>query len=45
MCDRTANFVRVDSIRGVTMGQAFLLLVVLLTTIYLFYALLRPEKF
>jgi K+-transporting ATPase KdpF subunit len=27
------------------MGVAFLLLVVLLTTIYLFYALLRPEKF
>jgi len=29
----------------VTLGLAFLLVVVLFITIYLFYALLRPEKF
>jgi K+-transporting ATPase KdpF subunit len=28
-----------------TFGVAFLLVVVLFTTVYLFYALLRPEKF
>jgi K+-transporting ATPase KdpF subunit len=28
-----------------SLGVAFLLVVVMLTTIYLFYALLQPEKF